>query len=108
LGNAIVRYGQQVAAAVHALGQYIASRMQTDMRRDAKWVDRTGNARSGLFAVAERAAGDVVTVYLSHGHTVDYGKWLELSHAGRYAIVMPTLQRYLPEIERMLKELFRG
>jgi hypothetical protein len=78
------------------------------MRQTARWEDRTGNARSGLFSLTEQAAQDVVTIWLSHGHTVDYGKWLELANAGKYAVIMPTLQQFLPEIEQALNRLVKG
>ena len=61
----------------------------------------------GLFSVAEMASRDVVALFLSHGHTVDYGKWLEVAHAGRYAVIMPTMEKWIPEIERQLKALLR-
>lgn len=103
---AFAQYGERAVAAVNALAKYLAERIQSDMRASAPWTDRTGNARSGLFSAAEQAAGDVVTIYLSHGHTVGYGKWLELANGGKYAVIMPTLEKWLPEIERMLKQLF--
>lgn len=102
----IEAYGRRVVTAVKALGDYIAQKMQDDARRNAPWQDRTGNARSGLFSLAEMAARDAVAIYLSHGHTVVYGVFLEMAHGQRYAIIMPTIQRNLPEIERMLKRLF--
>lgn len=102
------QYGDRLRVATLALGAYFASRIQTAMRQNAIWEDRTGNARSGLFSQAEQAAQDVVTIWLSHGHTVDYGKWLELANAGKYAIIMPTLQSFLPEIEQALQRLVEG
>lgn len=102
------QYGERAVQAVNALAAYFADLIQSDMRASAPWMDRTGNARSGLFSVAEQAAADLVTIYLSHGHTVEYGKWLELSHGGMYAVIMPTLERWLPEIERQLQALFAG
>lgn len=103
----IDQYGERVIVAVKALADYFAQRIQDDMRTNAPWQDRTGNARSGLFSVAEMASRDVVALYLSHGHTIEYGKWLEVAHAGRYAVVMPTLEKWMPEIERQLTALLR-
>ena len=40
--------------------------------------------------VAREAAEAMVVLYLSHGHTVFYGQFLEESHGGKYAIIMPT------------------
>ena len=42
-----------------------------------------------------------MTLYLSHG--VEYGKWLELAHGGRFAIVGPTIMRVGPRIGDDLK-----
>lgn len=58
---------------------------------DAPWTDRTGDARRGLEAKVEYSNGDVVlTLY----HTVEYGLWLEVIQNGRFATIMPTLERY--------------
>jgi len=106
LAEAIRKYGDRVMTAVKALGDAIATQAQNDMRRNAPWRDRTGNARSGLFSLAERAAQDVVIIYFSHGHTIEYGKYLELSRSGRYAIIRPTMERMYPETIRLLNRLF--
>jgi hypothetical protein len=106
LTPALLEYQRRVMAAVMTLAQYFAQKMQDEARRNATWEDRTGNARSGLFAIAEAAAGDLVTIYLSHGHTVYYGVFLEICNGGRYAIILPTLQRNQVEIEHTLQRLF--
>lgn len=93
--------------AVLAIGKHIATKAQNEMRTNAPWTDRTGNARSGLFSIAEQAARDVVIIYLSHGHTIEYGHYLELSRGGRYAIITPTMEKMYPEIKRMLENLLR-
>jgi gentisate 1,2-dioxygenase len=108
LAQAIEDYGERVVAAVQAVAEFVGGEMQNQARVNAPWTDRTGNARSGLFSVAAReTAKALVTIYLSHGHTVDYGKFLELAHGQRYAIVMPTIQANLPLLKRMLDDLFR-
>ena len=107
LSEAIGEYGDRVFVAIKALADFIAQQAQDDMRRGAPWTDRTGNARSGLFSVAEQAAKQTVIIYLSHGHTIEYGVYLELARGGRYAIIAPTMQRIYPMVERMLKALFR-
>lgn len=98
-------YGRRVMVAVRAVADYIAQKTQTEMRQRAPWEDRSGNARGGLFSAVE-AATDLVTIYLSHGHTVYYGVFLELAHGKKYAIVMPTIEANLPVIEGMIKRIF--
>lgn len=102
LGKAIDQYAERVVAGVGAIAEFTAADMQNRARTNASWTDRTGNARSGLFGVTARA-GYVFRIIL--GHTVHYGIYLELSNGMRYAIVMPTIEATLPELEAALKRL---
>lgn len=108
MARALAQYGDKVLTAVQMVAEKIAQdHLQPEMRANAPWEDRTGNARSGLFAaVVREAARDIVVIYLSHGHTVYYGVFLELARGGKYAIIMPTLERNLPRIKKMLDDLF--
>lgn len=99
-------YGQRVRAAVRAVADYIGQKMQNESRQNAPWQDRTGNARSGLFSAVQEASQDLVAIYLSHGHSVYYGVFLELARGKRYAIVMPTIEANLPVVEKMLQDIF--
>jgi len=131
LARNVQQYGDQALAAVHAVAAYWGQMVQDEARRNARWEDRTGNARSGLFfaidgfglppitghvpssamaqltdATVERGSKGLLIVTL--GHTVFYGRFLELSRGARYAVVMSTIERNLPTLERMLKDLLRG
>jgi len=93
--------------AVAAIAQYVATEMQNDAKANAPWTDRTGNARTGLFGTSEADfAAKVVTIYLSHGATIDYGVWLELASSGRYAVIMRTMQNHYEHLMQMLREAF--
>jgi len=105
LAKNVQLYGVKLHVAIKALADFFAQKMQGESRQGAPWEDRTGAARTGLFAVAEQAATDLVTIYLSHSHTVYYGVFLELCNGGKYSVILPTIQRNLPEIERQLKKL---
>lgn len=106
LARAIELYGERVWVAVAAVAELVAQKMQDSARQNAPWTDRTGNARSGIFGTIEQAARDGVTIYLSHGQTVAYGVWLELSRGGQYAIIMPTIEAHIGEIEGLLQRIF--
>jgi len=84
--------------------EYWDSRIEEHMKIAAPWTDRTGNARSGLFAKAGHEPGQRHWIEL--GHRVPYGIWLEIRWAGRYAIVFPTLLVYGPKIMQTLTKLF--
>ena len=126
LVRGIRRYERQVLATVHAVAAYVGQKMQDEGRANAPWHDRTGNARSGLFfavdgfglptltgqvsagAAAQQGGvtieeGDRGTLIVVFGHTVYYGKYLEMAHGQKYAIVMSTVERNLPVLERMMK-----
>ena len=105
LARAIELYGERVLVAVQAVAGMIATRMEGDARGSAPWTDRTGNARSGLFGTAE-AAQKLVVIYLSHGPDIGYGVWLELAHGGNFQVIMPTIERHLPEIHAELQAIF--
>lgn len=106
IARALDRYGDRVQVAIVAVAEFIGQKMAGEAKRNAPWTDRTGNARSGLFyQVVNEAAEKVVIVYLAH--TVFYGVFLELAHAERYAIVWPTIEKHLPELKRLLDQIFR-
>jgi hypothetical protein len=65
--------------------------LEMEMKANAPWADRTGQARSKLSANTTQADG-VVTLTLSHG--VSYGFWLEVIQNGRFAILGPTIERH--------------
>lgn len=116
--------------ALHAIASRWGQQVQDDGRQRAPWTDRTGNARSGLFFAVDGlglptitgevspGAGELrggVTVesgsdnllIITFGHTVFYGRFLELSNAGRYAVVLSTLESNLPRLEQQLRQAFR-
>jgi len=134
LAKEIEKYGKRVEVAVAAVAGYVGQKMQNEARRGGSWEDRTGAARSGIFfavdglgvgtvvgelgperAKALAAKTDVLVaqgsdsiLILTLGHTVYYGKFLELAHGGRYAVIMSTIERNLPGLQKMLQDLFRG
>lgn len=89
-------YVQAVQHGIHAIAQRWAPEIENYMRANAPWTDRTGNARQALYTAVEQVAGQMVTIILAHG--VEYGIYLELSNAGRYAIVNPSLDYFAPRI----------
>lgn len=108
LAQAVERYGDRVLTAVAAVAQFAATQMQNDAKANAGWTDRTGNARTGLFGTSEADfARHVVTIYLSHGATIDYGLWLELANSGTYAVIMRTMEAHYGDLMSMLNEIFR-
>lgn len=126
----IREYGNKAFVAVQAAATFWGQSIQDQARQDANWEDRTGNARGGLFfavdgfglqtitgevtpeAKSEKSdvtveSGDANTLIITLGHTTFYGKFLELSNGGKYAVVMSTIEQNLNGLEKMLKDIFR-
>lgn len=79
-----------VAEAFEEAGSEIVASAQ----QNAPWEDRSGDARSGIEAHVENLNGEVV---LTLFHTVEYGLWLEVIQSGRFATIMPTLEKEAPK-----------
>lgn len=124
-------YGEKALIAIQAVANYWGQLVQNQARENAAWEDRTGNARGGLFfavdgfglspligevapeATSEMSdvtieSGDKDTLIITLGHTVFYGKFLELSNGGMYAIIMTTIEGNLSTLDQMMQETFRG
>jgi hypothetical protein len=124
-------YGERALVAIQAVANYWGQENQDEAREEANWEDRTGNARGGLFFAIDGfglnplvgevtpeaksemddvavESGDRDTLIITLGHTVFYGKFLELSHGGSYAIIMSTIEKNLPNLERQLQDVFKG
>jgi len=100
----MVLFGEKVKHAVKEVALFFQPKLENYAKENAPWTDRTANARQSLHAYVEELAGDIVKLYLSHG--VSYGVHLETARGGKWAIVWSTIERYLPEIRKRLKEIF--
>lgn len=100
-------YDAYVAAirdAVRQLAQRFAPQIETWMKANAVWTDRTGNARQTLYTEVEQQM-TTVGILLSHG--VDYGVYLELANQGEYSVIGPALDYWAPRIWNAVQALFR-
>lgn len=66
------------------------------MKQYARWTDRSGNARQGLTALADNSGSGQGKYQITIFHKMPYGIWLEIRNAGKYAIIVPTLQNQAP------------
>jgi len=81
----------------------IAPMLERYAKANRPWKDRTGNARRGLTASSEMTASELV---IRLAHTVPYGVFLELCQAGKYAILLPTMEKNRAELERILRRFW--
>lgn len=95
---------QRTDNGIAGVMEYWDSRIESYMKTGAPWTDRTGNARSGLFAKAGHERGK--RHWIDLGHRVPYGIWLEIRWSGKFAIVFPSLVRFGPKIMQTMSKLF--
>jgi hypothetical protein len=91
--------GARTKNRMAATAKYVAPQIQSDMRANAPWTDRTGNARNGLFTQVQVSTNEVAIVLY---HSVPYGIWLELRWSGKYAIITPMLAKWGPQFFALL------
>lgn len=89
-------YRAAIHQGVQAIAQRWAPEIENWMKENAPWTDRTGNARQTLHTEVQSVAGNMVRIIMAHG--MEYGIWLEVRHAGRYAIIGPALDHFAPKI----------
>ena len=100
----VITYQDRVRRALFLLAASYAPRIEEWMKQNAPWEDVTGNARQKLYADVFELA---FSVGLFIGHGVDYGKFLEHSNTGRYAIVTPALDYWTPKIWQDVKRILK-
>ena len=80
-----------------------ASELQSKMKVNRPWTDRTGLAKTLLNAKVSQPSLTIVRITLAHG--VNYGIWLELAHEKNYAIIAPTIREEGPRVVEDLNNL---
>jgi hypothetical protein len=85
---------------------HYAQKMEQDAKAEAEWKDHTYFLRNGIRGEAFYRPG--VDMGITLAHTMEYGKWLETANDGKYAILKPTVEKFMPEIKKELMELFGG
>lgn len=96
-------YQAKIYRAMYQVAQYFSEIVQTEARDNARWKDRSGNARQGLTGFPEALSEDIVLLVLQH--KMEYGVYLELKE--RYAIILPTLEAHYNAVMQMVDEVFR-
>lgn len=101
----VQQIGPTIKRAMVAAARRSAPQIEGWMRSNAKWIDRTGNARSGLGAEVQVSTNTVAIVLF---HSVPYGIWLEVRWSGRYAIIEPAIIEWAPKYVDMVARLAFG
>ena len=119
LGTNLKNFNHDIDALVAAVVDYRADKATEYMKKNAKWKDRTGNARATLAAytlhygggdLATRQTYDVHEIHLHGG--MPYQIWLEIRWAGKYAIIGPAVKYHglalMNQLNGLVQRLGRG
>lgn len=89
LATNIARLGARFEAATARLYGEVAIEGQAFAQVNARWTNRTGQARATLHGTSEgQGLGGVMAI----AHGMDYGVWLELANQGVWGIIPEALQ----------------
>lgn len=103
LSSNLKRMSDRLGAAVLMYSSTKAVEIESKMKQNRPWTDRTGMAKAMLNASVSQPDSNTIRTTLAHG--VDYGIWLELAHEKNYAIVGPTLEQEAPRVVSELGNL---
>ena len=110
-GEYLERLTRQMADAIERdivrLVDQLSDQAAVFMRDQARWTDRTGAARAGLYADVEHAVRESVTLLLSHGPAIEYAWYLEYAHRSRWGILSDTVDNFTPLLFRGVQEIVR-
>ena len=98
-----IAYQEAIHKAVFTIAQRWAPEIENWMKENAPWTDRTGNARQTLYTAVRDVTNKMVSIILSHG--IHYGLFLEVRHAGKYAIINPALDEFGPKVWNDVKRV---
>jgi hypothetical protein len=97
-------YTRQIYREIQRLATKYAPEIEAYLKREASWMDRTGNLRASLYTEVESSLTEIV---LAFDYGLDYGVYLEFKHQGRYAIIAPALDYFAPKFWNDVQALFR-
>jgi hypothetical protein len=97
---------ERLKQALTILTDVASRKMENWAKENAKWEDRTGNARQGIKGESFWVNEHTITCALSH--SVDYGIWLELANEKKYAILEEAIQEHKNELITAYERLVGG
>lgn len=97
---------ERAKAAILMYANTSAASLESEMKANRPWTDRTGAAKQRLRGSASIPEPDKVRITLSHG--VDYGLWLEYAKEKKYAILEPTIRLKGPDVVRGMENLLNN
>lgn len=91
--------------ALRIISHSASQEMEAYAKANAKWTDRTGNARQKLHGDAYWKDSKVLETVICH--QMDYGVWLELAMGKKYAILDQAMKAVAPELIKQYQRLVK-
>jgi len=98
------KVSNRVRAAIGVYADTAAKQMERDAKINAKWTDRSSNARNSIQGNFGWK-GEKAVISLSGN--MNYSVFLELANEKRFAILKPTIERNAPAVLRGYQRLVR-
>jgi len=103
LNKKMDKLGLKMGAMILMYASTKAIKIESTMKKNRPWTDRTNMAKTMLSARVSRPDENLIRITLAHG--VDYGIWLELANGKNYAIIIPTVEQEGPRIVEDLNDI---
>lgn len=94
----------KIEAAINLYGETEAARLEAEAKKNAKWVDRTSNARNSIQGNFSWKGKDAV---ITLSGNVNYFVYLELAMEKKYAILEPTIKNNAAKIRAGYQRLVK-
>lgn len=116
LSESLQKFNEDLHGNVKDMAEKLAEDMLAYAKDNAPWEDRTPEERARQNDPPEGARASLqsavvwddeehFTIFLGHGDQIYYGIWLEVRWGGRYAIILPTVERFMAEIPGRLRTM---
>ena len=83
---------------LHELGQ----RMVNWMVFNHNWQNRSFDAEAGLQYGIVKHSETSFSLFVGYGKETTYGIWLEVRWGGKFALLVPTLEHFRPQLARVM------
>lgn len=93
----------EIEAETVALVDGVTDQAAAWMKENHRWQNVTGEAEAGLYADTLHVARQTVSLFLSHGPTITYARWLE--NNPKFGILGDSVDQFAPILFRGLQEI---
>lgn len=106
--NFLQNWNSKFHQDLHSAAESLKDEMVAYMKANAPWEDHPGeneDARENLQGAVVWNSEENFSIFLGHGSDVYYGIWLEVRWGGKYAIIVPTLQHFMPVVGERIRAM---